>query len=225
MNISVHNISKIYGSKDTQVHALKKCSIEICSGSQLAIVGTSGSGKSTLLHLLGGLDLPTTGKIFYDGEEITSYNENKMASFRLRNVGFVFQSYNLLPELTAYENIVLPALLDGKNVEKSYIQDVVQRLELGDRLHHLPGQLSGGQQQRVAIARALTNRPKILLCDEPTGNLDSENRQRVIKLLQHTAQEFCLTLVVVTHDTSVARNFGRIITICDGEIREGTNDC
>ncbi len=222
MDISVLGISKTYGTKETQVQALKPCDFTIDSGEQIAVTGTSGSGKSTLLHLLGGLDRPSTGKVLYDGEEISSYDENKLSEFRLRNIGFVFQSYNLLPELSAYENIILPALLDGKKADKAYIQDIVEKLELTDRLNHLPGQLSGGQQQRVAIARALTNRPKILLCDEPTGNLDSKNRQRVLALLKRTAEEYKVTLVVVTHDASIAGQFQRVIAIQDGEIGEDT---
>jgi len=222
MDISVLGISKTYGTKETQVQALKPCDFTIDSGEQIAVTGTSGSGKSTLLHLLGGLDRPSTGKVLYDGEEISSYDENKLSEFRLRNIGFVFQSYNLLPELSAYENIILPALLDGKKADKAYIQDIVEKLELTNRLNHLPGQLSGGQQQRVAIARALTNRPKILLCDEPTGNLDSKNRQRVLALLKRTAEEYKVTLVVVTHDASIAGQFQRVIAIQDGEIGEDT---
>lgn len=224
MNISVLGISKTYGAGDTIVQALSPCSFTIESGEQLAITGTSGSGKSTLLHLLGGLDRPTAGKILYDGEEISSYKENKLSAFRLRNIGFVFQSYNLIPELTAYENIIFPAMLAGEKADKEYIQAVIEKLELSDRLNHLPGQLSGGQQQRVAIARALTNRPKILLCDEPTGNLDSKNRQRVLELLKRSAEEFGLTLVVVTHDASIAEQFQRVLTIQDGKVGEYANE-
>lgn len=223
MDISTLGISKTYGTKDTKVQALKPSSFNIESGEQLAVTGTSGSGKSILLRLLGGLDRPSTGKILYSGDDISSYNENKLSEFRLRNIGFIFQSYNLLPELSAYENIILPALLDGKRADKAYIQAIVQRLELTERLYHLPGQLSGGQQQRVAIARALTNRPKILLCDEPTGNLDSKNRQRVLELLRRIANEFKVTLVIVTHDTSIAQHFQRVLTIRDGDIGEYTN--
>lgn len=220
MNITVQEVSRIFGAKVAQVEALKPCSFTIESGEQVAIVGTSGSGKSTLLHLLGGLDRPTTGKILYNGTDLSSYSENKLSEFRLRNIGFVFQSYNLLPELTAYENIILPALLDGRKIDEAYVKIIVQMLELSNRLNHLPGQLSGGQQQRVAIARSLTNHPQIILCDEPTGNLDSKNRHRVIELLKHTADEFNVTLVVVTHDASVARLFPRTITIEDGKIGE-----
>ncbi len=222
MNISALGISKTYGTKETQVQALRPCDFTINSGEKIAITGTSGSGKSTLLRLLGGLDRPTTGKILFDGEEISSYDENKLSEFRLRNIGFVFQSYNLIPELTAHENIILPALLDGNKGDKAYIQAIIEKLELTDRLNHLPGQLSGGQQQRVAIARSLTNRPKILLCDEPTGNLDSKNRQRVIELLKSTAEEFKVAVVIVTHDSSIARQFQRVMTIQDGRIGEDT---
>lgn len=220
MNITVQEVSRIFGAKGAQVEALKPCSFTIESGEQVAIVGTSGSGKSTLLHLLGGLDRPTTGKILYNGVDLSLCSENELSEFRLRNIGFVFQSYNLLPELTAYENIILPALLDGRKIDESYIKIIVQMLELSNRLNHLPRQLSGGQQQRVAIARSLTNHPQIILCDEPTGNLDSKNRYRVIELLKHTADKFNVILVVVTHDASVAQLFPRTITIEDGKIGE-----
>jgi len=223
MKISAFGVSKTYGNKGTQVHALKQCDFTIESGEHLAVTGTSGSGKSTLLHLLGGLDRPTTGNILYNEEEISSLNENKLSEFRLRNIGFVFQSYNLLPELTARENVILPILLDGKKADKEFLYKIFEKLDLIDRLDHLPGQLSGGQQQRVAIARALINHPQILLCDEPTGNLDSKNRQRVLELLKSTAKELKLTLLVVTHDVSIAKHFPRIITIIDGKIRENKN--
>ncbi|MDR0286459.1 MAG: ABC transporter ATP-binding protein [Clostridiales bacterium] len=218
MEISAKNISKTYGSKDTYVEALKPCNFTIKSGEQLAITGSSGSGKSTLLHLLGSLDRPTSGKILYDSQEIPFKNENELSEFRLRNIGFVFQFYNLLPELTAYENIVLPALLDGKQTDEIHIESICKKLELTERLNHFPGQLSGGQQQRVAIARALTNNPQILLCDEPTGNLDSNNGYMVIELLNETAKNLNVTLIVVTHDISIAKQYSRIIVIKDGEV-------
>ena len=218
MKISLMDVGKLYGSDETQVQALKPCSFVIESGEQIAITGASGSGKSTLLHLIGGLDKPSWGTIMYDNTDISDMNDNKLAEFRLRNVGFVFQAFNLLPELTAYENIILPALLDGKKPDKAHINHVIKRLDLWDRLNHMPGQLSGGQQQRVAIARALVNKPSILLCDEPTGNLDSKNSRNVIDLLNETANELNLLLVIVTHNNEIAQRYKRIINIVDGEV-------
>lgn len=218
MKISLMDVGKLYGSDETQVQALKPCSFVIESGEQIAITGASGSGKSTLLHLIGGLDKPSWGTIMYDNTDISDMNDNKLAEFRLRNVGFVFQAFNLLPELTAYENIILPALLDGKKPDKAHINNVIKRLDLWDRLNHMPGQLSGGQQQRVAIARALVNKPSILLCDEPTGNLDSKNSRNVIDLLNETANELNLLLVIVTHNNEIAQRYKRIINIVDGEV-------
>ncbi len=218
MKISLMDVGKLYGSDEAQVQALKPCSFVIESGEQIAITGASGSGKSTLLHLIGGLDKPSWGTIMYDNTDISDMNDNKLAEFRLRNVGFVFQAFNLLPELTAYENIILPALLDGKKPDKAHINNVIKRLDLWDRLNHMPGQLSGGQQQRVAIARALVNKPSILLCDEPTGNLDSKNSRNVIDLLNETANELNLLLVIVTHNNEIAQRYKRIINIVDGEV-------
>ena len=218
MKISLMDVGKLYGSDEAQVQALKPCSFVIESGEQIAITGASGSGKSTLLHLIGGLDKPSWGTIMYDNTDISDMNDNKLAEFRLRNVGFVFQAFNLLPELTAYENIILPALLDGKKPDKAHINNVIKRLDLWDRLNHMPGQLSGGQQQRVAIARALVNKPSILLCDEPTGNLDSKNSRNVIDLLNETANELNLLLVIVTHNNEITQRYKRIINIVDGEV-------
>ena len=218
MKISLMDVGKLYGSDEAQVQALKPCSFVIESGEQIAITGASGSGISTLLHLIGGLDKPSWGTIMYDNTDISDMNDNKLAEFRLRNVGFVFQAFNLLPELTAYENIILPALLDGKKPDKAHINNVIKRLDLWDRLNHMPGQLSGGQQQRVAIARALVNKPSILLCDEPTGNLDSKNSRNVIDLLNETANELNLLLVIVTHNNEIAQRYKRIINIVDGEV-------
>ena len=218
MKISLMDVGKLYGNDEAQVQALKPCSFVIESGEQIAITGASGSGKSTLLHLIGGLDKPSWGTIMYENTDISYMNDNRLAEFRLRNVGFVFQAFNLLPELTAYENIILPALLDGKKPDKAHINNVIKRLDLWDRLNHMPGQLSGGQQQRVAIARALVNKPSILLCDEPTGNLDSKNSRNVIDLLNETANELNLLLVIVTHNNEIAQRYKRIINIVDGEV-------
>ena len=218
MTISLIDVGKTYGKDETLVQAVKPCSFTIRSGEQIAITGASGSGKSTLLHLIGALDTPSWGTIMYDGKDVADMSENKLAGFRLKNIGFVFQAYNLLPELSAYENIILPALLDGRKIDKEYVNDIVKRLELWDRLNHMPGQLSGGQQQRVAIARALINKPAILLCDEPTGNLDSKNSQNVINLLNETAKAYNLSLVIVTHNEAIAKQYPRIINIADGEV-------
>ena len=218
MTISLIDVGKTYGKDETLVQAVKPCSFTIRSGEQIAITGASGSGKSTLLHLIGALDTPSWGTIMYDGKDVADMSENKLAGFRLKNIGFVLQAYNLLPELSAYENIILPALLDGRKIDKEYVNDIVKRLELWDRLNHMPGQLSGGQQQRVAIARALINKPAILLCDEPTGNLDSKNSQNVINLLNETAKAYNLSLVIVTHNEAIAKQYPRIINIADGEV-------
>lgn len=218
MRIQLYDVGKVYGNDDIQVKAVKPCSFSLESGEQVALTGVSGSGKSTLLHMIGGLDTPTWGTVTYDGRDIFEMSENKLAEFRLRNIGFVFQAYNLLPELTAYENIILPAMLDGKKPDKIYVDNIIRRLDLWDRLKHMPGQLSGGQQQRVAIARALVNKPSVLLCDEPTGNLDSENGQRVMDLLDETAKDLNIILVVVTHNEAIAKRYKRVINIADGEV-------
>lgn len=200
------------------VEALKPSSFEILDGEKVAVIGTSGSGKTTLLHLLGGLEKPSTGEIKYDESLITSFSETELASFRLKHIGFVFQSFNLIPELTAYENIVLPAMLNSTKPDADYIDELVNRLDISHRLSHFPGQLSGGQQQRVAIARALTNKPKILLCDEPTGNLDTKNSNAVIDLIKDVSDLLGITLFLVTHDTSLVTGFTRIFRIEDGRI-------
>ena len=209
-------MSKIYGEKDTAVEALKPCTFTIKSGERVAVVGASGAGKSTLLHLLGALDSPTGGTVTYDGNEIISQKDEKVSAFRLANIGFVFQAYHLLPELTAYENIVLPYLLKNAKIEKEYVKELTDKLGISGRLDHLPSQLSGGQQQRVAIARALANRPKLLLCDEPTGNLDTENTRAVVSLLDQVADEYGLTVVTVTHNLQLAGGYSRVLTLSDG---------
>lgn len=218
MKICVKNLSKNYGNSENFVAALKPSSFEILDGEKVAVIGTSGSGKTTLLHLLGGLEKPSTGEIKYDESLITSFSETELASFRLKHIGFVFQSFNLIPELTAYENIVLPAMLNSTKPDADYIDELVNRLDISHRLSHFPGQLSGGQQQRVAIARALTNKPKILLCDEPTGNLDTKNSNAVIDLIKDVSDLLGITLFLVTHDTSLVAGFTRIFRIEDGRI-------
>ena len=218
MKLNTVELFKTYGEGEAMVTALKPCTLAIKSGEHIAITGASGSGKSTLLHLLGGLERPTGGQVLYDGEALSSNDDSCLAGFRLQNIGFVFQAYNLLPELTAYENIILPLMLACKQIDKLYLQSIVEDLDLAQRLEHLPGQLSGGQQQRVALARALINKPKLLLCDEPTGNLDSKSTMDVMELLDKTARNYSLTLLVVTHNREIAGMFPRIITLSDGVV-------
>ena len=216
--LETKDLRKIYGSGDTEVRALDGVNLQIENGEFVAIVGTSGSGKSTLLHMLGGLDRPTDGKVFVDGKDIFSLKEEALTIFRHRKIGFVFQSYNLVPVLNVYENIVLPIELDGGKVNKEFIQKIVQTLGLDGRLDALPSQLSGGQQQRVAIARALAAAPAIILADEPTGNLDSRTSQDVLSLLKVTSQKFSQTIVMITHNEEIAQMADRIIRIEDGKI-------
>ena len=216
--LDTKDLRKIYGSGDTEVRALDGVNLQIENGEFVAIVGTSGSGKSTLLHMLGGLDRPTDGKVFVDGKDIFSLKEEALTIFRRRKIGFVFQSYNLVPVLNVYENIVLPIELDGGKVNKEFVQRIVQTLGLDGRLDALPSQLSGGQQQRVAIARALAAAPAIILADEPTGNLDSRTSQDVLSLLKVTSQKFSQTIVMITHNEEIAQMADRIIRIEDGKI-------
>ena len=216
--LETKDLRKIYGSGDTEVRALDGVTLQIENGEFVAIVGTSGSGKSTLLHMLGGLDRPTDGKVIVDGKDIFSLKEEALTIFRRRKIGFVFQSYNLVPVLNVYENIVLPIELDGGKVNKEFVQRIVQTLGLDGRLDALPSQLSGGQQQRVAIARALAAAPAIILADEPTGNLDSKTSQDVLSLLKVTSQKFSQTIVMITHNEEIAQMADRIIRIEDGRI-------
>ena len=216
--LETKDLRKIYGSGDTEVRALDGVNLQIENGEFVAIVGTSGSGKSTLLHMLGGLDRPTDGKVFVDGKDIFSLKEEALTIFRRRKIGFVFQSYNLVPVLNVYENIVLSIELDGGKVNKEFVQRIIQTLGLDGRLDALPSQLSGGQQQRVAIARALAATPAIILADEPTGNLDSRTSQDVLSLLKVTSQKFSQTIVMITHNEEIAQMADRIIRIEDGKI-------
>ena len=216
--LETKDLRKIYGSGDTEVRALDGVNLQIENGEIVAIVGTSGSGKSTLLHMLGGLDRPTTGSVIVDGKDIFSLKEEALTIFRRRKIGFVFQSYNLVPVLNVYENIVLPIELDGGKVNKEFVQRIVETLGLDGRLDALPSQLSGGQQQRVAIARALAAAPVIILADEPTGNLDSRTSQDVMSLLKVTSQKFSQTIVMITHNEEIAQMADRIIRIEDGKI-------
>ena len=216
--LKVENLAKTYGMGDNKVEALKGVNLSINKGEFVAIVGASGSGKSTLLHLLGGLDRPTSGKVIIDGESIYNYNEENLAIFRRRKIGFVFQFFNLIPVLDVEENIALPALLDNDKIDKAYLKEIIELLGLKERSTHLPSELSGGQQQRVSIGRALLNKPSIILADEPTGNLDSKNTKEVIELLKFSAKKYSQTLILITHDVNIASMADRIVTIQDGEI-------
>lgn len=210
------DLCKSYGSGDTKVNALKNINISINEGEFVAVVGASGSGKSTLLHLLGGVDKPTSGKVIVDGSDIYTLSEKELAVFRRRKVGFIFQFYNLIPVLTAEENIVLPILLDNKKVDKKYEEELINILGLQHRRNHFPSELSGGQQQRVSIGRALAYKPSIILADEPTGNLDSKNSKEIIELLRFSVQKYHQTLIIITHDLNIASQADRIITVEDG---------
>ena len=216
--LETKDLRKIYGSGDTEVRALDGVSLSVEHGEFVAIVGTSGSGKSTLLHMLGGLDRPTSGSVTVDGKDIFGLKDEALTIFRRRKIGFVFQSYNLVPVLNVYENIVLPIQLDGRKVDEKFIRQIVKTLGLDGRLDALPSQLSGGQQQRVAIARALAAAPAIILADEPTGNLDSRTSQDVLGLLKVTSQKFSQTIVMITHNEEIAQLADRIIRIEDGRI-------
>lgn len=219
MNIlEVKNLSKIYGKGDTLVKAVDDVSFTVEQGEFVAIIGPSGSGKSTLLHIIGGVDTPTTGNVIIDGTDITKLKESPLSIFRRRQIGLVYQFYNLIPILTVEENLTLPLLLDGRKPNKEQIDYLVSNLGLGDRLNYLPNQLSGGQQQRVSIGRALANNPALLLADEPTGNLDSENSKEIVALLRKFNREHNQTVIMITHDERIAQSADRIIAIEDGKI-------
>lgn len=216
--LQIDHLKKSYGTAENAVKALDGVSLSIEKGEFVAIVGTSGSGKSTLLHMLGGLDRATEGKVYVDGNDIFSMDDEKLTIFRRRAVGFVFQSYNLIPILNVYENIVLPIELDGARVDKDYVDQVISALGLQEKIHNLPSNLSGGQQQRVAIARALATKPSIVLADEPTGNLDSKTSQEVMILLKQMSEKFNQTIVMITHNEEIAQTADRVIRIEDGKI-------
>ena len=222
--LRVENLSKIYGQGENEVRAVDGMSFSVEKGEFLAIIGASGSGKSTLLHLLGGVDRPTSGKVFIDGEDIYKLNDDRLAIFRRRQVGLIYQFYNLLPVLTAEENITLPLDLDGHTVPKEHVQGVIDMLGLTGREKHLPSQMSGGQQQRVAIGRALINNPAIILADELTGNLDKKSSDEIVELLKVANKEKGQTIIVITHDLEIAKQADRVITIEDGRIvKDETN--
>lgn len=213
-------LHKAYANGEIAVHALRHITVGFEQGEVCAVRGPSGSGKSTLLHILGGLEYPTSGSVLYQGEELFAYNDNQLSILRRRRFGFVFQAYNLVQELTAYENILLPVLLDKKKPDEKYISMLIELLKIEDRLHHLPSALSGGQQQRIAIARALANKPSILFADEPTGNLDGKTGREVLSLLKYVSKEMGVTLILVTHDLNIAEQADRIITLEDGRITQ-----
>ena len=219
------DLKKTYGKGETAVNALNGINLKIENGEFTAIVGSSGSGKSTLLHMLGGLDRPTSGKVFVDGKDIFSLGDEELTVFRRRKTGFVFQSYNLVPVLSVYENIVLPIQLDGGRIDRKYMDEVIDTLGLGSKLNSFPNQLSGGQQQRVAIARALGAKPAIILADEPTGNLDSRTSQDVLGLLKISGERFSQTIVMITHNEEIAQTADRIIRIEDGRVVGGDGLC
>lgn len=219
--LETRDLKKQYGTGETAVHALAGVNLSVENGEFVAVVGTSGSGKSTLLHMLGGLDRATSGKVYVDGKDIFALKDEELTIFRRRKIGFVFQSFNLVPVLSVYENIVLPLQLDGKNVDNAFIGEIAEALGLKEKLNVLPNQLSGGQQQRVAIARALAAKPAILLADEPTGNLDRCTSQDVMGLLKTTSTKFSQTIVMITHNEEIAQLADRIIRIEDGRIVTG----
>ena len=219
--LETRDLKKQYGTGETAVHALAGVNLSVENGEFVAVVGTSGSGKSTLLHMLGGLDRATSGKVYVDGKDIFAFKDEELTIFRRRKIGFVFQSFNLVPVLSVYENIVLPLQLDGKTVDNAFIGEIAEALGLKEKLNVLPNQLSGGQQQRVAIARALATKPAILLADEPTGNLDSRTSQDVMGLLKTTSTKFSQTIVMITHNEEIAQLADRIIRIEDGRIVTG----
>lgn len=216
--LKVENLRKTYGTGENQVHALDGVSFSVNKGEFIAIIGPSGSGKSTLLHILGGVDKPTSGKVYMNGNDVYAQNDEQLAIFRRREVGLIYQFYNLIPVLNVVENITLPVLMDGQKVNEARMNELLTTLKLNGRENHLPNQLSGGQQQRASIGRALMNAPAVVLADEPTGNLDSKNSQEILELLKLSNQKYNQTLIVITHDEDIALQADRIIAIEDGKI-------
>lgn len=218
--LEVHNICKTYGKGETAVKALKGVSFSVPKGEYVAIVGESGSGKSTLLNMLGALDTPTSGKVLIDNKDIFSMNDSNLTVFRRRNIGFIFQAFNLIPELTVEQNIIFPVLLDYQKPNKKYLEELLEVLNLRERRNHLPSQLSGGQQQRVAIGRALITRPSLILADEPTGNLDSQNSSEVIALLKEASRKYEQTIIMITHNRRIAQTADRVLNVSDGVVTD-----
>lgn len=218
--LEVKNICKTYGSGETAVRALKDVSFSVPRGEYVAIVGESGSGKSTLLNMIGALDTPTSGKVMIDGRDIFTMNERKLTVFRRRNIGFIFQAFNLIPELTVEQNILFPVLLDYQKPDRGYLEELLTVLNLKERRNHLPNQLSGGQQQRVAIGRALMTRPTLILADEPTGNLDTQNSSEVIALLKEASRAYEQTIIMITHNRSIAQTADRVLQVSDGVLTD-----
>lgn len=218
--LEVRNISKTYGSGEATVHALKQATFSVPKGEFVAVVGESGSGKSTLLNMIGALDTPTSGKVLIGGKDIFSMKDSNLTIFRRRNIGFIFQSFNLIPELTVEQNIIFPVLLDYQQPNQKYLEELLTVLNLKERRHHLPSQLSGGQQQRVAIGRALITRPALILADEPTGNLDTQNTSEVITLLKEASRKYEQTIVMITHSRRLAQTADRILQVSDGVLTD-----
>lgn len=218
--LEVKNLSKTYGQGEAAVHALRGATFTVPKGEFVAVVGESGSGKSTLLNLIGGLDTPTEGKVLIDGKDIFAMKDRSLTVFRRRNIGFVFQSFNLIPELTVEQNILFPVLLDYQTLDRAYLEELLEVLGLTERRHHLPGQLSGGQQQRAAIGRALITRPALILADEPTGNLDTRNSGEVIALLKKASRTYEQTIVMITHSRTIAQTADRILQVSDGVVTD-----
>ncbi len=218
--LEVQNVSKTYGSGETAVHALKNATFSVSKGEFVAVAGESGSGKSTLLNMIGALDLPTAGKVLIDGKDVFAMKERNLTVFRRRNIGFIFQSFNLIPELTVEQNIIFPVLLDYQKPDRRYLEELLTVLNLKERRNHLPSQLSGGQQQRVAIGRALITRPSLILADEPTGNLDTKNTSEVIALLKEASRKYEQTILMITHSRSIAQTADRILQVSDGALTD-----
>jgi len=223
--LEVKSVSKVYGNGENAVHALKQASFSVPKGEFVAITGESGSGKSTLLNMLGALDIPTSGNVFVSGKDIFAMKERSLTVFRRRNIGFIFQSFNLVPELTVEQNIVFPMLLDYQKPNGKYLEELLRILDLEERRHHLPSQLSGGQQQRVAVGRALIMRPALILADEPTGNLDTQNSNEVIALLKEASRKYEQTIVMITHSRSIAQTADRILEVSDGVVTDFGRCC
>lgn len=218
--LEVKSISKTYGSGNTAVHALRDAAFSVPKGEFVAIIGESGSGKSTLLNMIGALDIPTSGKVYIDGKDIFGMKEENLTVFRRRNIGFIFQSFNLIPELTVEQNIIFPVLLDYQKPDRRYLEELLTVLNLQERRNHLPSQLSGGQQQRVAIGRALITRPSLILADEPTGNLDTQNSSEVIAMLKEASRKYEQTIIMITHNRSIAQCADRILQVSDGVLTD-----